>query len=167
MRRLVAGLEHTIAWLGRMVATLVLFMAVITLIVVILRYAFDIGSIALQESVLYMHGLLMMLGLAYALQTNSHVRVDIVYSRFRPAVQHWINLGGHLLFLIPFGLVLIVTSWDYVAASWRVRESSPEVGGIPGIYILKSLIPIAAGLLIVQALCEIVRMFNNRSEESA
>ena len=158
MQHLVAFLERIVAWLGRTVATLAVFMALITLIVVILRYAFDIGSIALQESVLYMHGLLIMLGLAYALQTDSHVRVDIVYSRLQPRVQRWVNLAGHAFFLIPFALVLIVTSWDYVVASWRVRESSPEVGGIPGIYILKSLIPLAACLLILQALCDVARI---------
>lgn len=158
MQLVVSFLERFINWLGRTVATLAIFMALITLIVVILRYIFDIGSIALQESVLYMHGLLIMLGLAYALQTDSHVRVDIVYSRLKPSVQRWVNLAGHTFFLIPFALVLIFTSWDYVVASWRVRESSPEVGGIPGIYILKSLIPLAAVLLIVQALCEMVKL---------
>ena len=144
--------------LGKSVAVLALFMALLTLLIVILRYAFDIGSIALQESVLYMHGALIMLGLAYALQTGSHVRVDIVYTRLRPNIKRTINLCGHAFFLIPFAVLLIVYSWDYVLASWRVQESSPEVGGIPGIYLLKSLIPLSAILLILQSLCDIVRL---------
>ncbi len=143
--------------LGKSIAILALFMAVLTLLIVVLRYAFDIGSIALQESVLYMHGALIMLGLAYALQTGSHVRVDIVYTRLRPNIKRLINLCGHAFFLIPFAVLLIVYSWDYVIASWRVQESSPEVGGIPGIYLLKSLIPLSATLLILQSLCEIAR----------
>ncbi|MCY4094514.1 MAG: TRAP transporter small permease subunit [Gammaproteobacteria bacterium] len=144
--------------MGKSVAMLVLFMAVLTLVIVVLRYVFDIGSIALQESVLYMHATLIMLGLSYALQTDSHVRVDIVYARLKPNVKRLINLGGHALFLIPFAILLIVYSWDYVLASWRVQESSPEVGGIPGIYLLKSLIPLSATLLILQSLCEIARL---------
>ena len=133
-------------------------MAVLTFVVVVLRYVFDIGSIALQESVLYLHATLIMLGLSYALQTDSHVRVDIIYSRLRLNVKRLINLAGHTLFLIPFAVLLIVYSWDYVLASWRVQESSPEVGGIPGIYLLKSLIPVSATLLILQSLCEIMQL---------
>lgn len=134
-------------------------MAILTFVIVVLRYVFDIGSIALQESVLYMHATLIMLGLAYALQTDSHVRVDIIYTRLRPNVKRLINLAGHTLFLIPFAVLLIAYSWDYVLASWRVQESSPEVGGIPGIYLLKTLIPVAAVLLILQSLCECARLF--------
>lgn len=154
----ISALERVTDIIGRAVATLVPIMAIVTLIIVIMRYAFDMGSIALQESVLYMHGTFFMLGLAYALQTDSHVRVDIVYSRMPPHVKRWVNLCGHVFFLIPLAVVLIAYSWDYVFASWRVRESSPEVGGIPGIYLLKSLIPVSSALLIMQALCEITRM---------
>lgn len=162
MRTAIATLERVTAWVGKLVAYLVFFMAAIVLIVVVMRYALDIGSIALQESVLYMHGMFFMLGLAYTLQTDRHVRVDIIYSRLSPEAKRWINLCGHAFFLIPFAVVLIVYSWDYVAASWRVRESSPEVGGIPAIYLLKSLIPVSAGLLILQALCEIAHLLLDR-----
>ena len=154
----ISALERVTDIVGSAVATLVPIMAIVTLIIVIMRYALDMGSIALQESVLYMHGTFFMLGLAYALQTDSHVRVDIVYSRMPPHVKRWVNLCGHVFLLIPLAVVLIVYSWDYVFASWRVRESSPEVGGIPGIYLLKSLIPVSSALLIMQALCEITRM---------
>ena len=156
--QIVRFIERVNEVLGKSVAILVFFMAVLTLVIVILRYVFDIGSIALQESVVYMHATLIMLGLSYALQTDSHVRVDIIYTRLRPNVKRLINLGGHALFLIPFAILLIVYSWDYVLASWRVQESSPEVGGIPGIYLLKSLIPFSAILLILQSLCEITRL---------
>lgn len=151
-------IERVNGLLGRSVAMLALFMAILTFVIVVLRYILDIGSIALQESVLYMHATLIMLGLAYALQTDNHVRVDIIYARLRPNTKRLINLCGHVLFLIPFAVLLIVYSWDYVLASWRVRESSPEVGGIPGIYLLKSLIPVSATLLILQSICEIARL---------
>ena len=158
IRQVVRVIERTNELLGKSVAMLAFFMAILTFVIVILRYVFDIGSIALQESVLYMHATLIMLGLSYALQTDSHVRVDIIYTRLRPNVKRLINLCGHVLFLIPFAVLLIVYSWDYVLASWRVQESSPEVGGIPGIYLLKSLIPVSATLLILQSTCEIARL---------
>lgn len=158
IQHVVRLIERANELIGRSVAMLALFMAILTFVIVVLRYAFDIGSIALQESVLYMHATLIMLGLAYALQTDSHVRVDIIYARLRPNIKRLINLCGHVLFLIPFAVLLIVYSWDYVLASWRVQESSPEVGGIPGIYLLKSLIPLSATLLILQSLCEIARL---------
>ena len=166
IQKIIEPIERANAILGKSVALLALLMAVLTLIIVILRYVFDMGSIALQESVLYMHATLIMLGLSYALQTDSHVRVDIIYTRLRPNTKRMINLLGHALFLIPFAILLIVYSWDYVLASWRVQESSPEVGGIPGIYLLKSLIPISATLLILQSLCEIVRMLIGSGQAS-
>ncbi len=157
IQRIIQTLEQSIEWIGKTIAMLALCMALITLAVVVMRYLFDIGSIAMQESVLYMHGALIMLGLPYTMQLDGHVRVDIVYSRLPPYAKSWINLCGHAFFLIPLAIVLIVYSWDYVLASWRVRESSPEVGGIPAVFLLKSLIPLAGGLLIVQALCEMTR----------
>ena len=116
---------------------------------------------------MYMHVTLFMLGLGYALQTNSHVRVDILYSKAPLKRQQLINLLGHLLFLLPLTLVLIVYSWDYVTASWRVQEASPEVGGIPGIFLLKSLIPISAFLLLSQAVVEFIQTLAAWSNRNA
>lgn len=130
-----------------------------TLAVVVLRYAFDVGSIRLQESVLYMHGIAFMLGIPYALKEDVHVRVDLVYGRLGPRPRALVNLLGHLLFLVPVAVAIIVYSASYVSRSWRILEGSPEVGGIPGIFLLKTLIPVTAALLLVQGLAEIVRSF--------
>ena len=154
MSQLLKSLTTINRTIGQAVAYLALVMALITLTIVILRYGFSIGSIALQESVMYMHAVLFMLGLGYTMQSDGHVRVDILYSRTSPNTQRWINLAGHLLFLMPLAVLLIVYSWDFVLASWRVREASPEVGGIPGIFLLKSLIPISAALLLLEAVIE-------------
>lgn len=144
-----------IDFIGKSVSWLTLFMAGTTFAVVVLRYAFDIGSIPLQESVMYMHGALFMLGLAYTLKHDAHVRVDLLYSRFTPRGKDWVNLGGHCFFLIPVCAAILLTSWEYAFKSWELLEGSPEVGGIRGVFILKSLIPVAACLLILQALLEI------------
>lgn len=150
-------LELINAVIGRVVAYLCLLMAVLTLVVVVLRYGFEVGSIALQESIVYLHGTFVMLGLAYAMQSDSHVRVDILYSGFSQRVKDCINLWGHTVFLLPLAVLLIVYSWDYVSISWRIREASPEAGGIPALFLMKSLIPLSASLLILQALLEITQ----------
>ena len=125
-------------------------MVVITFIVVVLRYAFDIGWIALQESVLYMHAIVFMLGTAYTLKHNGHVRVDILYQRCSDKTKAWIDCLGTLLLLMPVTGFIIWSSWEYVADSWTIQESSRNSGGLPGVYLLKTTILFMAGLLILQ-----------------
>ena len=124
---------------------------------VVLRYALSEGSILLQESVLYLHGITFMLGIPYALKEDVHVRVDLVYARLSPRSRAWVNLLGHLLFLVPVTVCILWVSWNYVAASWRIFERSPEVGGLPAVFLLKSLLPAMALLLLLQGLAEAAR----------
>lgn len=132
-------------------------MVLVTLGVVILRYAFGQGSILAQESVMYMHALTFMLGIPYALKEDAHVRVDLLYSRLGRRGRALVNLTGHLLALIPVAIIMILYSRNYVANAWRVSEGSAEVGGIPGIFLLKTLIPVCASLLLLQSVAEIGR----------
>lgn len=156
-RALAARIDRLTEALGRVIAWLLFGMMAMTVVVVVLRYGFDIGAIVLQESVVYMHGLAFMLGIAYTLKNDGHVRVDIIYSRLGARSRRHINLFGHVVFLIPVCLFILVSSLDYVAASWRVLERSPEVGGIPAVYLLKSLIPVMALTLLLQGIAEIIR----------
>ncbi|MFV0478234.1 MAG: TRAP transporter small permease subunit [Parahaliea sp.] len=132
-------------------------MTLLTTIVVILRYGFNIGSIASQEAVIYMHGILFMLSAAYTLQQDSHVRVDIFYRHFSCRTQAWINCIGGIIFLLPFCVFLFFISWSYVAESWHIREVSPEPGGIPAVYLLKTLLLLLPLTLFLQALAETLR----------
>ena len=134
-------------------------MVVITCAVVVLRYVFDTGAIALQESVTYMHSLVFMVGLSYALKHDGHVRVDLLFARLSKRARMKINLIGHLSFLLPVCLVIAVESFDYVTRSWVIFEVSPEVGGIPAVYLLKTLIPLSALLLLAQAIFEAIRTY--------
>lgn len=143
-------LAHAVRWLA-------LAMVLITVLVVVLRYVFETGAIALQEAVMYMHGLLFLLGIPYGLKQNTHVRVDMIYSRLKPSRQRWVDLGGHVLLLLPVSAFIFVTSLPYVTASWRVLEGSAEVGGIPAVFLLKTLIPVMAALLFLQGLSEIIK----------
>ena len=145
--------EHS----GRLLGWLAVAMALVTAAIVFMRYGLNIGSIASQEAVTYMHGCLFMLGAAYTLKHDAHVRVDIFYHNFDPRTKAWVNALGGIVFLLPLCVFIGLSSWDYVAGSWVIRESSPEPGGIPAVFLLKSLIPVLAIKLFLQGLAEILR----------
>ncbi len=142
---------------GRLLAWLILAMALVTTAVVVLRYGLNTGSIMAQEAIMYLHGCLFMLGAAYTLKHDAHVRVDIFYRQFSPRGKAWINSVGGVTCLLPLCAFMLFTSWDYVAAAWAIRETSPEPGGIPAVFLLKSLLPLLAVNLFLQALAETVR----------
>ena len=142
---------------GRLLAWLVLAMALVTTGVVVLLYGFNSGSIMAQEAIMYLHGCLFMLGAAYTLKHDAHVRVDIFYRRFSPRGKAWINSVGCITCLMPLCGFILFSSWDYVVASWVIRETSPEPGGIPAVFLLKTLLPLLALNLFLQALAETLR----------
>lgn len=143
--------------IGRAIAWLTLLMVLTTFLVVVLRYGFDWGSIAMQESVIYLHALVFMAGAAYTLRHDEHVRVDIFYSSMPARRKAWVDLLGTAILLIPFCLFMLWTGWSYVAKSWAVFEGSPEAGGLPLVFFLKSFILLMAVLLLLQAFNLIVR----------
>lgn len=136
---------------GRALAWLTILMVLVTFMVVVLRYAFNLGWIGMQESISYLHALVFMLGAGYAFKHEAHVRVDIFYQNFSTRRQALVNLLGNLLLLMPFCVFILVISFDYVAASWHIKEASPETGGLPYVYLLKTVIPAMAILLLLQA----------------
>jgi TRAP-type mannitol/chloroaromatic compound transport system permease small subunit len=152
-------LQSIISKIGRGVAWLVLVMVLLIFLVVVQRYVFNAGSIALQESVTYLHALVFMLAAAWTLSEDGHVRVDIFYREASPRRKAWVNLLGSLVFLLPFALFMLLGSWDYVSASWAVHEGSREAGGLPLVWVLKSLIPLFALLLLLQGLLLVLKSF--------
>ena len=144
--------------LGALLGWLVLAMAVTTATVVVLRYFFEIGSIALQESVTYLHATVFMLGAAYAAQRDQHVRVDIFYRSFSRRRQLWVNLIGTLLFLLPVMGLLFWFAWDYVLASWAMAERSSDSGGLAYRYMLKSLLLALPLLMTLHALVTLIEI---------
>jgi TRAP-type mannitol/chloroaromatic compound transport system permease small subunit len=157
MHSLIDNIERFIDWSGRTVSWLTLLMVIVTFIVVVLRYVFDTGWIALQESITYMHAMVFLVGASWAMQQEAHVRVDIFYSRFSPKIKAWVDLFGSLLMLLPVMVFVAWISWEYVIESWKVLEGSREAGGLPGVFLLKSLILVLAIMLMLQALVQIVR----------
>ncbi|MDH5611281.1 MAG: TRAP transporter small permease subunit [Gammaproteobacteria bacterium] len=160
MNRIAEAIERFIDWSGRTVSWLTLFMVLITFAVVVLRYLFDSGWIAVQESIGFMHAAVFLTGAAYTLQQEGHVRVDIFYSHFSEHTRAWVDLCGALFMLMPFMFFIVWVSWEYVIESWIVLEGSREAGGLPGVYLLKSLILVMATLLMLQACAQILRALN-------
>jgi TRAP-type mannitol/chloroaromatic compound transport system permease small subunit len=143
---------------GNVISWLTLPMVIGTFVVVVLRYAFDIGWIWMQESVTWMHAAAFMLAAAYTLNCDEHVRVDIFYREMSAGRRAWVDLLGTLLFLLPMSAFLIATSWDYVSVSWQIREGSREAGGLPYpmVPLLKTVIPITAALLVLQGVANAI-----------
>ena len=144
-------------WLGRTVAWFILAMVIITFFNVVMRYGFNFGLIAIQESVVYLHSFVFMLAIAYTYKHNEHVRVDIFYSKYSQLKKAWVDLLGTLFLLLPFCIYLIFSSWQYAANSWVLLEGSREAGGLPFLYILKTLVPLMPALLLLQGLATICK----------
>jgi TRAP-type mannitol/chloroaromatic compound transport system permease small subunit len=157
LEKLAARLDRIAEFTGRSIAWLTLGMVLITFAVVLLRYGLQTGSIALQESVTYLHAIVFMLGAAYTLQHDGHVRVDIFYQKASPRTRAWTNLLGTLLLLFPTCGFIFVSSLDYVASSWSIQESSRETGGLDGVFLLKTVIPVMAVLLLLQGTSLVLR----------
>lgn len=157
LRKLVQFIDFVTDRSGRLLAWLALAMALLTTLIVVMRYGFNTGSIFAQELVTYMHATLFMLGAAYALKTGAHVRVDIFYRGFSERGKAWVNALGGVVFLIPLCAFITGVSWNYVSESWAMREVSTEQGGIQAVYLLKALIPAMAINLLLQGVAETLR----------
>lgn len=142
---------------GRAIAWLTLAMIAITCTVVVMRYVLQSGSIALQESVTYLHACVFMLGIAFTLKRGGHVRVDIFYRRFAPRTKAWVDLIGTLGLFAPVMAVIFWLSIDYVGNSWAVAESSGESAGLPWVYLLKTLLLVMPVLVLLQGLAELLK----------
>lgn len=156
LHTLVSSLQAFTQLIGKMCRWFSLAMVVVTCSVVILRHFFDYSSIAMQEIVMYLHASLFMLGAAYTWQQDGHVRVDVLYHKWPTHIQQRIDLFGTLFLLMPTCFFLIYISWDYVLLAWQYGEKSHEAGGLPLVYLLKTLIVVLPTLLIIQAICNIL-----------
>jgi len=156
--RTVNFIQNSSQVIGKVTSWLALFMMLLMTLVVVLRYGFNMGWIALQESVLYLHAFVLMLGMAYTLKNDEHVRVDIFYRGLSRPKKNRINTLGHMLFLIPTCVFIIYMSWPYVAQSWMILEGSQEAGGLPLVFVLKSLLIVMPVLLLMQAVAELLLM---------
>lgn len=161
------GVAHAIDRMNTIVADVVRWLALIMVLVqfciVIGRYVFGFNSIAAQESVLYMHAAVFMLGAGFTLLVDKHVRVDVFYAKVSDAARRRIDIFGHLFLLIPSMTALLYWSWPSVRNSWKILEGPISVGGIEAVFLLKSLIPAFCILILLQSLSLLVRLFHEEA----
>jgi TRAP-type mannitol/chloroaromatic compound transport system permease small subunit len=147
--------------IGRAASWLVLAMVLLICYDVTMRYSFHQGSVALQELEWHLFALIFLLGSAYTLKHNNHVRVDILYQSHYLSNKHraMINILGIILFLIPFCVLILITTWPFVENAYYYLEGSPDPGGLPYRYLLKGSILVAFTLLILQGVAELLRNY--------
>ena len=155
--KVAAAIDKLNLYVGRTVAWLALLMILVQFVVVVLRYVFGISYLFMQESIIYMHGIMFMVGAGFTLLNDGHVRVDIFYSTASDRTKALVNLLGALIFLLPFCIVVWWVSYPYVSNAWAVLESSPETSGIPGVYLLKSVILVFSVLVALQGISLAIR----------
>jgi TRAP-type mannitol/chloroaromatic compound transport system permease small subunit len=149
-------LEKISVFSGQTISWLTLLMVLTTFAIVVLRYGLQTGWVAMQESVIYMYALVFLIGIPYTLKQDGHVRVDIFYCNMNIRSKAWVNFLGTIFLLLPVSLFIAWISWDYVAASWALKEQSGEAGGLPGVYLLKSSILIMTLLLLIQGFSQLL-----------
>jgi len=142
---------------GRATSWCALAIVLIGFAVVLMRYVLGLGSIWLQETVIYAHAALFLLAAAWTLKEGGHVRVDVFYASAAPRTRAWIDLLGALFLLLPFTLAIAWFSLPYVERSWANLERSRETSGLPLVFLLKTLIPAFALLLALQGVAQIIR----------
>jgi len=143
---------HFIGWMTTLMVLVVFYDTV-------MRYAFNRGNVALQELEWHLFAIVFLVGAAYTLKHGGHVRVDILYVNLSEKTKAWIDFIGVFIFLIPFSVMVIISTKGFIMNSWAVREVSPDPGGLPAYYIIKSMIPLGFSLLIVQGLSEAAKNF--------
>lgn len=150
-------IDRLSALCGRLAALMALACVALLFGLVVARYGFGRSWVAAQEAVLWLHACLFLLGLAWALARDGHVRIDLYRQRWSPRARAWADLLGIVVLLLPFCAFTLWIGADYVAASWRVGESSREPGGLPGVYLLKTMVPVSIALLALQGLALALR----------
>ncbi|MCG8603803.1 TRAP transporter small permease subunit [bacterium] len=143
--RLNEKVGYTVSWLTTVLVLLVCYD-------VFTRYVLNASSIAIQELEWHLFAIIFLVGAAYTLKQDRHVRVDVIYLRFSRKVKAWINFGGSLLFLIPFSVLILYTSKNFVVTAFRIGETSPDPGGLPARFLIKAAVPLGFALLLLQGI---------------
>lgn len=151
--RFFARLIH---WSAKIAALALIVLVVLVVYDALMRYLFQSGSLALQELEWHLFDVIILLSIAYTFSHDAHVRVDIFYERFSSKTKAMVNLLGSLFFVLPFSLLIIYLGIDFVALSFSQMEASADPGGLPYRFIIKSFVPLAFILMMIQTLHVIV-----------
>ncbi len=158
-------INQTINIVRLLLVYILLLMIGLIILTIFLRYFFSIGSIAIQELIMYFHASIFMLGISYTYKENSHVKIDIFYNKLSKKNKNIFSLIGDILFVIPVAIFIILISFDMVGNSWKILEGSSEAGGLNLVFILKSLIPLSGFLILLQALSTLFKHLKDLKNE--
>lgn len=165
--RIVDWIDTANEHIGRLVGWLMFVLVLIVTVDTLSRKFFNTGWVAVQETEWWLYSIIFLMGAGYTLIYDGHVRVDIVYSRLSQRRRDYVDLTCAFIFLFPMCVLVIVTSLKFVAASWEVREFSPDPGGLHGYYILKAFIPLGFALLALQGVSTVYKIVKRIREEDA
>jgi TRAP-type mannitol/chloroaromatic compound transport system permease small subunit len=161
--KILFGIVKGIDWLNEKIGYLTSWLTTLMVLVVcydvFTRYFLRASSVAVQELEWHIFSVIFLIGAAYTLKVEGHVRVDVFYSHMRPRSKAIIDLFGCIVFLIPFSLLVIWTSKDFVSMSYAVQEISPDPGGLHYRYLLKAMIPAGFVLVLLQGIALMIRSF--------
>lgn len=150
-------------WLNEKIGYLTAWLASVLVVVmcydVFTRYVLNNSKVAVQEMEWHIFSIMFLMGAAYTLKRDKHVRVDVFYMKCSEKVRAWIDLLGNLIFLIPYSMLVIYTSTNFVRFSWMSKEGSPDPGGLPGRYVLKAFITVGFILVVLQGFSQAFKAF--------
>lgn len=156
--RLIAGIIDRInEAIGQIMAWVALLLVINVFLVVVLRYVFSYGEAWMQETYIWMHAFIFMLGAGYTLLHDGHVRIDLIYAGASDRYKAFVNLFGSIFLAAPVLWLIYTRGFDFFDRSFSRLESSPEAGGLPALYILKAAIPALAVVLGLQVLSMALR----------
>ena len=149
-------IDNFIDKISALLTNMLLIMIALLIIVILGRFLFAWGNIAIQELVMYIHSTIFMLGICYVCKERSHVSIDIFSRNYSDSGKIKITLLFDFIFLIPFSVFMIYISFDMVIASWNILEGSGEAGGLDYVYLLKTLIPLTGFLILLSCISNII-----------
>ena len=154
-------LDRVTKYAGLLSAVLVVVLALLVTYDAMMRYLFSAGSIALQEVEWHLYDVIFLLGISYTLKHDKHVRVDIFYERYSKNTRALIQIFSMLFLVVPFSLLIMNDAWDMMMQSYFQQEISSDPGGLTHRYLIKGMIVVAFGLLIIQAVSEVLKAFHS------
>ncbi len=157
MRKIVNIAEKTISLFAKLSAFLVLSLSFLVVYDALNRYLFGGGSVALQEWEWHLFDIIFLLGFSYTLQKDKHVRVDIFYANFTPKTKAFIEILSQIFLIIPFSLLILYVSYNFVLQSYLQNEISADPGGLTHRYLIKAMIIVGFSLLVIQSLCTLYK----------
>ena len=163
--KIVWWIETANEWIGRAMGWLMFGLVLLVTGDVISHYAFSTGAVWLQETEWVIFSIIFLMGAGYTFLYDGHVRVDIIYSRLSDKRKAYVDLACAFTFLLPMCVLIIITSYKFIAASWEVREFSPDPGGLPAYYLLKGFIPLGFTMLALQGLAGVYKISKRINEQ--